>query len=43
VHCTWDQTSKSLRGLIAVAAMRVIGARTLKSYYQKVYDGLANN
>jgi hypothetical protein len=39
VHAVWDQTSKSLRGLIAVTTMRFVGARFLSSYYRKVYDG----
>ena len=38
VHAVWDQTSKSLRGLAAVTAMRLIGPRALSSYYKKVYD-----
>jgi hypothetical protein len=40
VHGEWEQTSKSLRGLIAVTMMRFIGPRFLSSYYKKVYDGL---
>jgi hypothetical protein len=38
VHAVWDQTSKNLTGLVAVAVMRFIGPRFLKSYYKKVYD-----
>ena len=38
VHAVWDQSSKSVRGLIAVTAMRFIGPRSLSSYYKKVYD-----
>ena len=38
VHAVWDQSSKNLRGLIAVTAMRFIGPRSLSSYYKKVYD-----
>lgn len=40
VHGEWEQTSKSVRGLIAVTMMRFIGPRFLSSYYKKVYDGL---
>jgi hypothetical protein len=40
VHGEWDQTSKSLRGLIAVTTMRFVGRRFLSSYYKKVYDDL---
>jgi hypothetical protein len=40
VHGEWAQTSKSLRGLIAVTMMRFVGPRFLSSYYKKVYDGL---
>jgi hypothetical protein len=40
VHGEWEQTSKSLRGLIAVTLMRFAGPRFLSSYYKKVYDGL---
>lgn len=40
VHGIWEQTSKNLAGLIAVATMRFIGPRFLSSYYKKVYDGL---
>ena len=40
VHGEWVQTSKSLRGLIAVTMMRFAGPRFLSSYYKKVYDGL---
>lgn len=40
VHCVWEQTSKNLRGLIAVTTMRFIGPRFLSSYYKKVYDNL---
>jgi hypothetical protein len=36
----WEQTSKSLRGLIAVTTMRFVGRRFLSSYYKKVYDDL---
>jgi hypothetical protein len=42
VHCVWEQTSKNLRGHIAVVTMRFIGPRFLSSYYKKVYDGLPN-
>jgi hypothetical protein len=38
VHAVWDQSSKNLQGLIAMATMRVIGRRFLSSYYKKVYD-----
>ena len=38
VHAVWDQSSKNLRGLVAVTAMRFIGPRSLSSYYKKVYD-----
>lgn len=38
VHAIWDQSSKNTYGLIAMAAMRVIGPRFLSSYYKKVYD-----
>ena len=40
VRGEWEQTSKSLRGLIAVTMMRFIGPRFLSSYYKKVYDRL---
>ncbi len=40
VHGVWQQTSKNVRGLLAVTMMRFIGARSLSSYYKKVYDGL---
>jgi hypothetical protein len=40
VRGQWDQTSKNLRGLLAVTMMRFIGPRFLSSYYKKVYDGL---
>lgn len=40
VHGVWQQTSKSVRGLLAVALMRFIGSRSLSSYYKKVYDAL---
>jgi hypothetical protein len=40
VHCVWEQTSKSLRGVIAVTMMRFVGPRLLSSYYKRVYDGL---
>jgi hypothetical protein len=40
VHCVWAQTSKSVRGLLAVTLMRFVGRRSLASYYQKVYDRL---
>lgn len=40
VHAVWDQASKNFTGLLAVATMRVIGPRTLRRYYKKVYDGL---
>jgi len=36
----WQQTSKSVRGLLSVTTMRLIGPRFLSSYYQKVYDAL---
>ncbi len=39
VHAVWDQSSKNLQGLIAMATMRLIGRRLLSSYYKKVYDG----
>jgi hypothetical protein len=39
VHAVWDQSSKNLRGLVAVVMMRLIGRRFLSSYYKKVYDG----
>jgi hypothetical protein len=38
VHAVWDQSSKSLQGLLAVATMRLIGPRFLSSYYKKAYD-----
>ena len=40
VHGEWEQTSKNLRGLLAVTMMRLIGPRFLSSYYKKVYDAL---
>ena len=40
VHGVWQQTSKSVRGLLAVTMMRFIGPRFLSSYYKKVYDAL---
>ena len=40
VHGVWQQTSKSVRGLLSVTTMRFIGPRFLSSYYQKVYDAL---
>jgi hypothetical protein len=40
VHGEWEQTSKNLKGLIAVTTMRFVGRRFLSSYYKKVYDGL---
>jgi len=40
VHGVWQQTSKSVRGLVAVTMMRFIGRRFLSSYYKKVYDAL---
>lgn len=40
VHGVWQQTPKSVRGLLAVTLMRFVGRRSLASYYQKVYDGL---
>lgn len=40
VHGVWQQTSKSVRGSLAVALMRFIGSRSLSSYYKKVYDAL---
>lgn len=41
VHAVWDQRSKNLTGLAAVTVMRLIGPRTLRAYYKKVYDGLS--
>jgi hypothetical protein len=38
VHAVWDQSSRNLRGLVAVATMRLIGRRFLSSYYRRVYD-----
>ena len=38
VHAVWDQSSRNLRGLVAVVTMRLIGRRFLSSYYRKVYD-----
>ena len=40
VHGVWQQTSKSVRGLLAVTMMRFLGRRFLSSYYKKVYDDL---
>ena len=40
VHGVWHQTSKSVRGLLAVTLMRFVGRRSLTSYYKRVYDGL---
>jgi len=40
VRGVWQQSSKSARGLLAVTLMRLIGRRSLSSYYKKVYDGL---
>jgi hypothetical protein len=40
VHGVWQQTSKNVRGLLAVTTMRFIGPRSLSSYYKKVYDAL---
>lgn len=40
VHCAWQQTSKSVRGLLAVTLMRFVGRRSLASYYKRVYDNL---
>ncbi len=40
VHGVWGQTSKSVRGLLAVIMMRLFGPRFLSSYYKKVYDAL---
>jgi hypothetical protein len=40
VHGEWEQTSKNLKGLLAVTMMRFIGPRFLSSYYKKVYDAL---
>ena len=40
VHGEWEQTSKNLKGLLAVTMMRFIGRRFLSSYYKKVYDAL---
>ena len=40
VHGVWHQTSKSVRGLLAVTLMRFVGRRSLTSYYTRVYDGL---
>ena len=40
VHGAWEQTSKSVRGLLAVTLMRFVGRRSLASYYKRVYDGL---
>ncbi len=39
VRVVWDQSSKNLAGLIAMATMRLFGPRFLSSYYKKVYDG----
>jgi hypothetical protein len=41
VHAVWEQTSTSVRGLLGVAMMRVIGRRFLATYYKKAYDGMA--
>jgi len=38
VHAVWDQSSRNLRGLVAVVTMRLIGRRFLSSYYRRVYD-----
>lgn len=38
VHGVWQQTSRSVRGLLAVIMMRFVGPRFLSSYYKKVYD-----
>ena len=38
VHAVWDQSSRNLRGVVAVATMRLIGRRFLASYYRRVYD-----
>jgi hypothetical protein len=38
VHAVWDQSSRNLRGLVAVVTMRMIGRRFLSSYYRRVYD-----
>jgi hypothetical protein len=38
VHAVWDQSSKNLNGLVAMVTMRVIGSRSLSSYYRRVYD-----
>lgn len=40
VRGVWQQSPKSVRGLLAVITMRFIGPRSLSSYYKKVYDGL---
>lgn len=40
VRGVWHQTSKSVRGLLAVTLMRFVGRRSLASYYKRVYDGL---
>lgn len=40
VHGVWDQTSKTVTGLLGVTAMRFIGPRLMSSYYKKVSDGL---
>jgi hypothetical protein len=40
VHGVWDQTSKSLTGLLGVTTMRFIGPRFMSSYYKKVYDSV---
>jgi len=39
-HGIWEQTSKNLRGVIAVTMMRFVGPRFLSSYYKRVYDEL---
>lgn len=40
VHGVWDQTSKSLTGLLGVATMRFIGPKFMSTYYKRVYDAL---
>ena len=40
VHAVWQQTSTSVRGLLAVIMMRFVGPRSLASYYKRVYDRL---
>lgn len=40
VHGVWQQTSKSLRGLLGVMTMRFFGPKFLSRYYKNVYDGL---